>query len=262
MQGYKRTRIKMMLELSYILCGILIGFASGIFGIGGSIIGTPVLKVAFSLPDLIALASPLPVTIPAAVSGAYGYFKKRLIRVDVAKGVIVGGLPATILGAVGTRVVASHWLMILTGFFIVVVGIRILYKSKITSGTVFDKYPLMLYTVILGIITGFLSGFLAIGGGVVMVPAFILLFGMTMQEAAATSLFCVAFLAIPGTVVHWMLGNIDWLLVFNLSVGMIPTSYIGSQVAMSLKSRHLEIIFGVFLILFGIYFGLNQLKLI
>lgn len=243
----------------YAFVGMLIGFLSGIFGIGGSIIGTPILKVFFNIPDLIALASPLPVTIPTAISGVYGHIRHGSVNKKIALAVIIGGLPATVIGAYSTRFISGTWLMILTGIFVVLTGVRLL-KGKLKNKPL-ANLPVNILAGLIGVVTGFFSGLLAIGGGVILVPALILLLGLTIQEAAGISLLCVAFFAIPGTLVHWGLNHINWYLVLSLSVGVIPASYLGSRVCMSVKSHHLQKAFSVFLILFGIYFIFKQLDI-
>jgi len=245
--------------LEYILVSLLIGFVSGVFGIGGSIISTPVLKIFFGLPDLIALASPLPVTIPTALSGVYGYWKSGAINKRIALLTLVGGMPATIFGALGTKIIAGQWLMLLRGILIILVGIRLIKTGKPLPIELKNDKQKVVLGLIAGIMVGILSGLLAVGGGIVMVPIFILLFGLTMQEAAATSLLCLAFLAIPGTLTHWYLGNIDWYLVMIFTIGVIPASYLGSKFAMKVKSGPLQVAFSIFIILFGIYFILDQM---
>jgi uncharacterized membrane protein YfcA len=242
----------------YALIGMLIGFLSGVFGIGGSIISTPVLKIMFGLPDLIALATPLPVTIPTAIAGVYGYWKKGIVHKKIALAVIIGGLPATIAGAYLTKYINSNLLMILTGIFVVLTGLRLL-KGSLTNVESSDYKSILLKSVFIGIFAGLFSGLLAIGGGIILIPAFILLLGFSMQEAASISLLCVACFAIPGTLVHWHLHHIDWNIVLCLSIGVIPAGYLGSYTAMKLQSNHLQKVFSIFLILFGIYFVLQQL---
>lgn len=247
------------MDVQIIITGILIGFTAGMFGIGGSLLCTPILKMFFGLPDLIALATPLPTVIPTAISGSINYNKKKLINYNVAKGVIIGGLPLTIFGSILTKIIPGKSLMILTGVLIIFLGIRVLKKSKNNISQKIKQVPIFVLSVITGILAGLLSGLLAIGGGLVMMPIFLLILEMSMQEAAATSLFCIAFLATPGSIVHWGLGNIDWNIVLNLCIGMIPASFLGSKIAINLRSRPLEIAFSIFMITFGCYFIFKQL---
>lgn len=243
----------------YILFGGLIGFLSGIFGVGGSSIATPMLKLLFSVPDLAALASPLPVTVPTAAASAYSYWRKGLVRTDVALWAILGGMPGVIVGALGTRVVTGPWLMGLTGAFVVAVGLRLVVRTARENGRAKpDGRRASVHAALIGLVVGVLSGLLANGGGFLLVPAFVVLLGMTMQEAAATSLVCVAFYAVPGTLVHWWLGNINWLLVLCLSLGVMPAGYLGAKVGLRVAGTHARTAFGGFLTAFGIDFMLVQ----
>lgn len=252
----------MHINIEQIFLGIMIGFISGMFGIGGSIISTPILKLTLGLPDLIALASPLPVTIPTAISGSFKYWKSDTIQRKVAFFTIICGLPATVLGALATRLISGKWLMVLTGVFIITVGARLLANNSIKKQSEDNKQlNFTLIASLTGFIAGFLSGLLAIGGGIIIVPAYIILLGMSMQQAAATSLVCIAFFAIPGTITHWILGNIDWNLVLNLSIAVIPASYLGASTGLAIKSDKLKTIFSIFMIIFGAYFVYSQISL-
>ena len=111
----------------------------------------------------------------------------------------------------------------------------------------------------LGAAVGVASGLLANGGGFLLVPAFVLWFGMPMQEAAGTSLVCVALLAVPGTIVHWLLGHIDFHLALDLSLGVLPMTYLGARWAVGVRSMALLRAFGVFLVLFGALYFLRVL---
>jgi uncharacterized membrane protein YfcA len=247
----------------YIITGVLIGLMSGMFGIGGSSIGTPILKMFFPLPALIALASPLPVTIPTAVAGTYNYWRKGLIRKDVVLWSTIGGLPGVVLGALGTRIVSGQWLMILTGLFLSFSAIQLIRKGKGKGSCVAAFAPKQFNTIVLliGFVVGIFSGLLANGGGFLLVPAFILLLGLTPHEATGSSLVCVAFYAIPGTLVHWWLGHIDWKLVLGLSIGVFPASFLSSKLGLAVDEQRLKIGFGYFMATLGLDFILIQLGL-
>ena len=242
--------------IGYILVGACIGFLSGIFGIGGSLISTPILRLLFGMPEMLALATPLPVTIPTAISGAYSYWRRGLVRKRISAFSIIGGLPATVVGAYLTKFVSGSLLMVFTGVFVIIVGLRMLFASRLHNSNI--KFSQSFLAFVSGILAGFMSGFLAIGGGIVLVPAYIIILGLSMQEAAASSLICIAFFAVPGTIVHCMLGHVAWKVVLCLSAGVIPASYLGAMFGMSVKSKPLQIAFSIFLILFGAYFIFKQ----
>jgi uncharacterized membrane protein YfcA len=245
--------------ISYIIVGIAIGLMSGMFGIGGSSISTPVLEMFFALPYLIALASPLPVTIPTAVAGSYNYWRKGLVRKDIVLWTIIGGLPGVVLGALGTKVVGGQWLMILTGLFLSVSGVLLIRKRKPAVKTLPSR-RLSIYVLLIGFVVGIFSGLLANGGGFLLVPAFILLLGLTPFEATSSSLVCVAVYAIPGTLVHWWLGHIDWMLALGLSIGVFPASFLSSKLGLAVDEERIKTGFGYFITAFGLDFILTQLR--
>ncbi len=239
--------------------GFAIGVLSGLFGVGGSSIATPLLRVALSTPSLIALASPLPATFPTAIAGLAAYLKKGLVNRRAVVWTVVGGLPAVVAGALLTRWVPGHWLMFLVAGAVLGVGIEMLRLNPYTAAESARRSARWRSVPTLGLLpvaigVGVLSGLLANGGGFLLVPAFVLLFGATMREAAATSLICVAFLAVPGTVTHALLGHIDGWLSFYLAIGVIPGTYLGARVSVWQRQVHLRRPFGVFLILFAAYF--------
>lgn len=253
--------VSMVHFTGYIIAGALIGLMSGLFGIGGSSIGTPILKMFFPLPALIALASPLPVTIPTAVAGTYNYWRKGLVRKDVVLWTTIGGLPGVVLGALGTRIVSGQWLMILTGLFLSFSGVQLIRKGKESCTGHFSPKRFNTIALLIGFVVGIFSGLLANGGGFLLVPAFILLLGLTFYEATSSSLVCVAFYAIPGTLVHWWLGHIDWQLVLGLSIGVFPASFLGSKLGLAVDEQRIKIGFGYFMTAFGLDFILTQLGL-
>jgi uncharacterized membrane protein YfcA len=240
--------------------GCVAGFASGLMGLGGGIILTPLLRLLLGIPPLIALATPLPVLIPTAISSSVAYFKHRLQDFKLALYILIPALPMTWLGAAMTHVVSGTTLMVLTAIFIMLVALSFLYRSFILKvGDV--EHPVEakpLPTIIIGLLGGFLAGLLAIGGGIIYIPAIIRFFRRPMKVAQATSLAVVTIVAIPGSIKHHLLGNIDWGLGLALVCSMIPASYLGAKLAIRLHNKTLEKIFGVITFIFGIYFLLTE----
>jgi uncharacterized membrane protein YfcA len=249
-----------------IVIGLVVGLLSGLFGVGGSSIATPLLRVFLGTSPLIALASPLPVTLPVALSGTIAYQRHRLISRRVVAWTAAGGMPAVILGSVLTRWVPGHWLMLLVAAAMLLAGWQILRPSTSSDSdplsqgndTVWQHPPVAVLLAV-AVVAGLLSGLLAIGGGLFLIPAFILLLGAEVREAAATSLACVAFLALPGTVTHALLGHIDWWLSLQLGLAVIPATYLGARLSLRLTQIRLRRLFGVFLLAFAVYFFVREL---
>jgi len=249
-----------------IVIGLVVGLLSGVFGVGGSSIATPLLRVFLGTSPLIALASPLPVTLPVALSGTMAYRRHRLISRRVVAWTAAGGMPAVILGSVLTRWVPGHWLMLLVAAAMLLAGWQILRSSAplgtgapSQSGAAVWQDPPVAVLLAVAVVAGLLSGLLAIGGGLFLIPAFILLLGADVREAAATSLACVAFLAVPGTVTHALLGHIDWWLSLQLALAVIPATYLGARLSLRLTQIRLRRSFGVFLLAFAVYFFIREL---
>ena len=165
-----------------------------------------------------------------------------------------------ILGSVLTRWVPGHWLMLL------VAGWRLICSSSPTdsethlrSNSATWQHPPVAALLSIATIIGLLSGLLASGGGLFLIPVYVLFFGARLREAAATSLLCVAFLAIPGTVTHALLGHIDWWLSLELALSVVPATYLGARLSVSLAHIGLRRPFGVFLSIFAVYFFIREL---
>lgn len=243
-----------------IILGIIIGLFSGLFGVGGSSIATPLLRIFLGTSPLIALGSPLPVTLPVALSGTFVYQRHGLISWRVVAWTAIGGMPCVVLGSVLTRWVPGHGLMLIVAASMVVAGWQILQPSA-SSGVdsaVWRRPPVGTLLAV-AIVIGLLSGLLAIGGGLFLMPAFILLLGADMRQAAATSLACVAFLAVPGTVTHALLGHIDGWLSLQLALAVIPATYLGARLLLWLPQSGVRWLFGVLLLVFAVYFFAREL---
>lgn len=241
-----------------ILVGTVLGFLSGLFGVGGSAVATPVLRL-LGISPFIALATPLPVALPTAVAGGYVYWKEGQVSSRIALQTALGGVPGVILGALFTGVVPGRALMAMTAIFVLGVGIRILIGLPTAEKGAPSKKLSFFVTLSIGFIVGVFSGLLANGGGFLLVPAYLLLYRMQPKRAAATSLVAVAFLALPGTIVHAHLGHIDWMLALWLTIGVLPFTWLGAKLALRLSVSSARNLFGVFMITFGLFFLIRTL---
>ncbi|MBD2433034.1 MULTISPECIES: sulfite exporter TauE/SafE family protein [Fischerella] len=241
-----------------ILVGVGMGFCSGLFGLGGSSIGTPILRL-LGLPPLIALASPLPLTLPSAIGGAIAYRKEHLIYWRVALLTSLWGFPGVLLGAWITEFLPGTILMLLTAGFILSVGVyglsglrnRSLPETKAQLHEKIIPY----WSPLLGLINGLLAN----GGGLLLVPLYQLGIGLGLRAALATSLATVTLMAIPSTIIHAFLGHIDWELTGWLAVGVFPSTYLGSQLALHLPGQILSLLYSIFLIGLSLYFGYTEI---
>jgi hypothetical protein len=107
--------------------------------------------------------------------------------------------------------------------------------------------------IILGIITGFLAGMLGIGGGLIVIPALVMIMGMSQQAAQGTSLaMMLPPIGIIAAYNYYKAGHVDIKIALILAVMFIIGSYFGSKIAVKLSQELLKKIFGVFLLLVAI----------
>ena len=243
-----------------IALGIFTGISSGMFGIGGALMGTPLLRVFLGFGAKVALGTPIPVAIPSGVSGTVAYYKSKLIDFKLVIYMMIIAFPMNILGSYMTEYVSGKILMILTGIILFLVGGTFFIRGwLLREEKEYEKRTSIISYILTGVIVGFLSGFLAIGGGIIMVPVFVRFNRMNLKEALATSLFCVVLLAIPSSIIHFSLGHIDVITALILAVTVIPFSYIGAKIAIALKNRTLERIYAIFVLLFAVYFTYTEI---
>lgn len=112
----------------------------------------------------------------------------------------------------------------------------------------------------IGAISGLLSGLLGIGGGVIMVPAFVQLARIEVKSAIATSLVCVGAFAVPGTLTHALQGHVDWRVAAALVVGVIPGARLGAALTIRANDRRLRVTVASFLGLTAIVYAAGELR--
>ncbi len=238
--------------LIILFIGALVGFLSGLLGKGGSAITTPALQIFAGITPFAALASPLPATLSTTLSASVAYMNQNLIHKKVVTVSILLGIPATIAGSFFSDWLGGETLMILTAIFVLSLGISFFVFKSAPESAALTPVPFWKISTV-ALTVGFLSGLLANSGGVLFGPLFIRFMKMPVKQALASSLIIAAGLAIPGTIAHWYLGHIDWWIVLWLSISSIPFSYLGAKVALRMRSHHLERVFGIVLIGFGIF---------
>jgi uncharacterized membrane protein YfcA len=232
--------------------GALVGFLGGLFGKGGSAIATPLLDVSGVAP-ISAVASPLPATIPGTLAAAYAYWQERLVDWRIVRWSIVFGVPATIVGAYATRWIGGEPLVIVTEIVVTGLGARFLLHPSDPHEHLIDVPPApRLRMAAVALLVGTLSGLLANSGGFLLAPLYITVLRVPIKVAFACSLVVAAALAVPGTIVHALLGHIDWGIVAVFGLTSIPLSYVGGRVAVRTHAPKLERYYGAGLLAIGL----------
>lgn len=244
------------------IIGCLTGFISAFFGIGGSSIDTPLLKLFLDLPPHVALGTPLPLTLLTATIASLAYKRENLVNFRIALYSVIGGVPGIIVGSFITSYLSGKFLMLFTAVILLLMGIDFFYNNvieKLLSRENMSSSPPVFFIICVATGIGLVSGILANGGGIFFVPTYVVLFRMKMKEAIATSLLTVAVMSVPGMVIHYYLGHIDLKVTAAIGIGVAPMAYIGAKMDIKTQSKTIKLLFGTLLITFSIYFLISQI---
>lgn len=250
-----------MQHLGAFIIGMVVGFLGGLFGKGGSAIATPLLSL-IGYPGFIAVASPLPATIPGTLVASAEYWQSRLLDWEIVWWSIGVGIPATILGSLLTKFTGARPLLIVTGILVLGFGLSFLFlpREMRSRGSSADElaenrpayWRLRLVLIATGV--GIISGLLANAGGFLLAPAYSRFLRQPIKKSFACSLAVSAVLALPGTVVHAYLGHISWLVTGLIALGSVPFSLLGARIAIRTQASRLERIYGIVLTVLGAFF--------
>ncbi len=111
----------------------------------------------------------------------------------------------------------------------------------------------------LGAAAGLLSGLLGLGGGMVLIPAFSQVLRLPLKVTVATSLACVGILAVPSTITHAVLGDIDWRLAVCLAAGAVPGARLGASLSLRMSDRRLRLAVAGLLGAVSLVYGFGEL---
>ncbi len=232
------------------LIGAGVGYLGGLFGKGGSAIATPLLA-AIGVPPIIAVASPLPATIPGTLVAYNRYRRLGISDPRVVRWSIAFGVPATIIGAYATRWVGGESLVKVTDVVIALIGLKVLLRPEDAEVVRADVPGRGLRMAAVALAVGFLAGLLANAGGFLLVPLYLAALKLPIKTALSCSLAVAAVLAIPGTIVHAALGHIDWTVTLVFGLASVPLSSLGAKTALRMNAGRLEQLYGAGLLALG-----------
>jgi uncharacterized protein len=248
-------------DLVTVALGFAMGVLSGLFGVGGGVISQPGMRL-LGLEPIMVIGTALPVIIPGAASGTRRYWHEGLIRWPAVAATVPAGLLAAVGGGLAAEHVPGegHLLQVFTAALLLLSSYRMARPTPVPvdeplAETDAPEAPAGLPEGTdsagrcfgIGLVAGGLSGLLGIGGGVIMVPAFVHFVRMEVKSAIATSLVCVGLFAIPGAVTHALLGHVDWRVAAALIVGVIPGARVGASLAIRANDRRLRVTVATFL---------------
>ncbi len=231
-----------------VLIGVAAGLIGGGLGVGGGIVLVPLL-VYVGLGRHRAHATSLSAIVFIATAGALSFGLSG--EIDVVAGVTIGigGIVGSIVGTTLMHRVSARALTIVFGVVLLVAGIRLVMSAEPLPGAL--DFPMLGQTAIalgIGIIAGFFAGLAGIGGGVVIVPASVLLLGLEQHQAQGTSLLAIVLTSIAGTVVNRKNQRVRLVDGLLAGVGGVLGSLTGSRLALLIEGRTLSVMFGMFVL--------------
>ena len=238
-----------------ILSGVVAGAMSGAFGVGGAILTTPAVQVLLGARPVVAVGTPLPVIFPTSLTGMQAYLRAGQVDLGGVRWAAPTGAMGAAGGALLTGVVDARILLLITAALIGWQAVKVGWGSAPLEDAPATIRPSAGSFALMGVAGGFFSGLLGIGGGVVMVPWMVGLMRMPLKKAIGTSLVIISFMVIPGTIVHAILGHIDWSIFAWLTIGVIPGAALGSRWTIRAKERTLRLVVGTFLLAVAIAYG-------
>lgn len=259
------------------LCGIGVGILSAMFGIGGGIVMVPLIHIAFGQPAAVASGTSLFAILPTSLSGMVARLHDGTIHFPVGIAAGIAGACLSPLGAMAASTLPGIYAMVLTAVFILFTAYNMFkrvyrtsprYLASHADGQAGDRTaPLQQasgarlygFTAGLGAVVGFLSGYVGLGGGFLIVPMLQWAFGYTMKEASGTSLVAVGILAIPSFITHAILGNVLWIEGILLIAGSLVGTRVGAFLLQKVNNRMLTLLFGVLLVASGVMLAVQEI---
>lgn len=237
---------------SVLAIGAATGILAGLLGVGGGIIMVPAL-VSLGFNRHRANATSLATILLVATTGAIGFAISGAVDIGVGLSLGAGGLIGGTLGARWSSRMSGNTLAWIFGFFLLVVGIRLLIVGGNTSGNVLIEGPVSYgVAVLVGGLAGITSGLAGIGGGVIMVPAMVYLLGLGQHTAEGTSLLAILFTAVAATRVNQRHHHIDWRVVAWLSLTGGVLAPLAALAAQRITAETLTRVFGAWVVLTAI----------
>ncbi|MBY8333208.1 sulfite exporter TauE/SafE family protein [Qipengyuania citrea] len=268
--------------------GALTGILSGLFGVGGGFLTTPLL-IFYGIPPTVAAASASTQVTGASVTGVLAHGGRggvdyRMGMVMVAGGIVGSGFGALLfrflrsIGQIDVVISALYVILLGTiGMLMAREAVQTLRGTGSSQAARRRHHPLIaslpmrwrfyrsgLYIspiapLVVGVAVGVLTMLMGVGGGFILVPAMLYILGMSANVVVGTSLYNILFVTMATTLMHSLTTKaVDIVLVFLLLVGSVTGAQIGSQIAVKAKPEILRLILAaiVLLVAFRMFLGL------
>ncbi len=262
--------------------GLVVGLLSGLFGVGGGFLMTPLL-IMFGIPSTVAAATDSNQIVAASTSGTYAHWKVGNVDFKMGLYLLAGGFVGGLVGVQGIKILRAmgnadfvikmtYVLMLgIVGSYMFVESLQSMKKSKTASTkpskesaftaflkslplqTRFEKSGVthsVLVPIVFGAFVGILAAVMGVGGGFLMVPVMVYILRMPMHVVVGTSLFQILFNCIEVTFLQATTNHtVDFILAVLLLLGSTVGAQIGTVFGRKLKGDQLKIILAAIVLL-------------
>ena len=259
---------------AFLLLGLggLVGVLSGMFGVGGGFLMTPLLFF-IGIPPAVAVATEANQIVASSFSGALAHLRRKTVDLRMGTVLLVGGLVGAALGVqlfnylrglgqVDLLVRLSYVIFLgIIGGLMFIESLRAIRRSRSGAGTATRRkhgiahalpfkmrfrpsglYISVIPPVLVGICVGVLAAIMGVGGGFIMVPAMIYLLGMPTKVVVGTSLFQIIFVTGFTTLLHATTNfTVDVVLAVLLLIGGVIGAQVGTRIGTRMKAEQLRI---------------------
>jgi len=270
--------------------GAAVGFISGMFGVGGGFLMTPLL-IFLGIPPAIAVATQASQITASSVTGALGYWRRKALDFKLGGVLVAGGFVGTLLGVwffnVMSRLGQLEFVIVVSyvTLFGIIGSLMLAESLKTMWATRRGVVPLSrrsgehpwylglpwkmrfhrskLYGSVIPIVTlamliGFAGAVLGIGGGFILVPALIYLFRIPAAVVVGTSLFQILFTMMAATLLHAFTNqSVDVVLAMLLIIGGVMGAQFGARAGQNLKGESFRLLLAILVLGVGIRFAID-----
>ena len=272
-----------------LIIGFLAGILSGMFGVGGGFLTTPILIVS-GIPPAVAVGSEANHIVGSSLTGFLTYFRRKYVDLRMGSIMIVGGAIGSVLGVYFFKYLSSigrleEVIAIAYILFLGILGIYMLFeslktkKSKALGNLIklhdhgwfhglpfrlkFRRSKLYISVIppfIISFFIGILASILGVGGGFILVPAMIYILGMSTQVVIGTSLMQVLFVSIVSTIMHAQVNQtVDVILSGFLLFGGVFGVQAGAFIVQKISGEVIRMLLGILIFSLCVFLFSNLL---
>lgn len=276
MTSWHKVHICAMLEIIGYISAVVIGISLGLIGGGGSILTVPVLVYLMGISPVMATAYSLFIVGSSSLIGAVQYalkgmvdFKTALlfgapsiVAVYLTRAFLVPAIPDDILTIGSFALTKNLLLMLLFAVLMVVASISMIKTKKETkqkSHTQRAGIVTVLLVLLEGLLVGTLTGLVGAGGGFLIIPALVLISGLEMKTAIATSLLIISAKSLLGFIGDIENYVIEWNFLLLFTAIAAAGIFVGSYLSNKIDGKALKKGFGYFVLAMGIFILFKEL---